>query len=440
MNIAVIGTGYVGLVTGVCLSELGHRVICIDQNPDKISILRDGISPIYEPGLEPLMIDNMDAGRLDFTTSMEEGLSSAEIIYITVGTPPREDGSADLSHISQVADEIAAHLQKEAVIVIKSTVPVGTNEYVKNRIEGMLANPVRIRMVSNPEFLREGSAVQDTFHGDRIIIGTEDEESASIMEKLYSHLQIPVYTTDIRSSEMIKYASNAFLATKISFMNEISNVCEKLGADVESVAIGMGLDKRIGNQFLKAGIGYGGSCFPKDTKALMQIAGNVHYDFKLLKSVIEVNADQQTILIGKALERFGTVRGKRIALLGLAFKPNTDDMREAPSIAIARHLINLGAEVIGYDPVANGHAEHVLPVQVRYAETLQEALWQADVGFILTEWAEICALDLHQVSLWMREAVLFDGRNCFSLGQAAAAGVEYHSIGRKSVAKERLFV
>ncbi|MBC8081146.1 MAG: UDP-glucose/GDP-mannose dehydrogenase family protein [Gorillibacterium sp.] len=438
MNIAVIGTGYVGLVTGVCLSEIGHQVTCIDINEEKVAKMKQGISPIYEPGLEKLMIRNRDAGRLNFTTSHREGFLWADLIIIAVGTPQREDGSANLAYIEQAAKDIGRHIRNDSIIVVKSTVPVGTNEYVKAVIEGHLKQIVKIRIASNPEFLREGSAVHDTFHGDRIVIGAEDEETGKVLEQVYLPFGVPIYQTDLRSAEMIKYASNAFLATKISFMNEISNVCEKLGANVEHVALGMGMDKRIGGQFLKAGIGYGGSCFPKDTKALVQMSGDVEYVFKLLHSVIEVNRDQQTKLVRSAMARFGHVKGMRIALLGLAFKPNTDDMREAPSIAIAEQLVALGADVIGYDPVAMKGAKHVLPEEMSYAASIKEALLDADAAFILTEWPEIASLDLDLARAWMKEPIIFDGRNCFTLDAAIAAGFEYHSIGRKSIVKESL--
>ncbi|MFD2613941.1 UDP-glucose dehydrogenase family protein [Paenibacillus gansuensis] len=436
MNIAVIGTGYVGLVTGVCLAETGNRVTCIDVDEQKVLKLRDGISPIYEPGLESLMIENLSRGRLHFTCAHEEGFREADLIFICVGTPQRPDGPADLSYIEQAARDIGRHLVKPAVIVVKSTVPVGTNEHVKAVIAANSRHSCQVRIVSNPEFLREGSAVSDTFHGDRIVIGTEDDEAAELMTELYRPFGIPVYRTDLRSAEMIKYASNAFLAAKISFINEISNVCEKLGADVESVAYGMGLDQRIGPQFLKAGIGYGGSCFPKDTNALVQIAGNVHYEFKLLKSVIEVNRDQQTKLVHKALERFGSLKGLRVALLGLAFKPHTDDMREAPSIAVARLLTELGAQVVGYDPVAATQAARVLPPEVVYAADPQQALSGSDLAMILTEWPQIRALEPADFRRWMNEPVVFDGRNCYDPQQMKSMNMEYHSIGRASVLTE----
>ncbi len=359
MNIAIFGTGYVGLVTGVCLSDIGHRVTCIDIDESKVMQMRLGISPIYEPGLNELMSKNISRDRLLFTTDCGQGIKDADVIYIAVGTPQQADGSANLKYIEQVAMDIAHNLTKDAIVVIKSTVPVGTNDYIKKIIEQNLKADLKINMVSNPEFLREGSAIHDSFYGDRIVIGTDDEKTADIMESLNKPFNVPVFKTTIRSSEMIKYAANAFLATKISFINEIANICEKLDADVEHVANGMGLDKRIGTQFLKAGIGYGGSCFPKDTHALIQIAGNVDHNFDLLKAVITVNNNQQNSIVDKVKNILGDIRGKQVAMLGLAFKPNTDDMREAASIVIANHLVKLGAKTIAYDPIAAENAKKI---------------------------------------------------------------------------------
>jgi UDPglucose 6-dehydrogenase len=436
MNITVLGTGYVGLVTGVSLSHIGHQVICVDIDEEKVNKMMAGISPVYEPGLEELMKKNINEGRLHFTTNLKEGFNSPEIIYITVGTPQKKDGSANLAFIEQVAIDIAHNVTKDVIVVTKSTVPVGTNEIIKKIINSNLNEKVIIKIVSNPEFLREGSAIHDTFYGDRIVIGSEDNESAQIIESVYKPLGIPTYITDIRSAEMIKYASNAFLATKISFINEISNVCERVGANIEEVAIGMGMDKRIGSQFLNAGIGYGGSCFPKDAHALVQIAGNVHYKFKLLKSVIEVNECQQQLLVQKALDRFGSLRGKNIALLGLSFKPETDDMREAPSIVISNKLVHLGASVIGYDPLSIENAKKLLPQEVNYTLSIEEALRNADMAFILTEWKELKKLNLELIRSWMKEPIVFDGRNCFTLDLVKEAGIEYYSIGRPAILKD----
>lgn len=432
-KIAVVGTGYVGLVTGVALSEIGHHVTCIDVDLDKVKRMQAGISPIYEPGLDELMQKNIAAGRLHFTNEHELGFHEAEVIYIAVGTPQREDGSADLQYVEQAALDIATHAKRDVIVVTKSTVPVGTNERIRDLIRTYRKRDIQVEVVSNPEFLREGSAVHDTFHGDRIVIGADDERAAAVVEEINRPFGIPIFKTDIRSAEMIKYASNAFLATKISFINEISNICEKLGANVEDVALGMGMDKRIGSQFLRAGIGYGGSCFPKDTQALVQIAGNVNHRFDLLESVIRVNNRQQALLVHKALERFGSLRGMKIALLGLAFKPNTDDMREAASIVVSNKLLEEGAEVVAYDPVAMDNARRVLDPRVRFADSVEEVLAGADAAFLLTEWPEFQELSFDVFVRLMKEPVLFDGRNCFSLEYVRNYPVEYHSVGRPSV-------
>jgi len=434
MEISVIGTGYVGLATGVALSEIGHNVICIDIDKQKIEKMQQGQSPIYEPGLDELMKKNIESGRLRFTTDYKQGMVEAEVIYIAVGTPQKEDGSADLTYIEQVAKAIGEHIERDGVVIVtKSTVPVGTNEKVKNWIKSSLKKEVQFDIVSNPEFLREGSAIYDMFHGDRIVIGAENERAASIIEEIYKPFGIPIFKTDIKSAEMIKYASNAFLATKISFINEIANICEKVGANIDDVAYGMGLDSRIGPQFLKAGIGYGGSCFPKDTRALVQIAGNVHHKFELLEAVISVNNKQQVKLVEKAIEELGSLKGKKVALLGLAFKPNTDDMREAASIVISKQLLNHGASIKAYDPVAIENAKKVLPREINFVNTIEEALLDTDVAFILTEWEQIKSIDPNKFVELMNEPVIFDGRNCFDLNYMKRYKVNYHSIGRPSI-------
>lgn len=439
MNISVIGTGYVGLVTGVSLSEIGHNVICIDIDADKVNRMKKGISPIYEPGLDELMIKNIEREHLTFTTDHKMAFENADVIYIAVGTPQNADGSANLAFIEQAARDIAQNITKDIIVVTKSTVPVGTNHHIKKVIEQSLIKKVSVKVVSNPEFLREGSAVNDTFNGDRIVIGTDDSDAGNVIEEINAPFGIPVYKTDVKSAEMIKYASNAFLATKISFINEIANICEKVGANVEDVAVGMGQDKRIGSQFLNAGIGYGGSCFPKDTNALVQIAGNYEHNFELLKSVIKVNNSQQRILVDKILNRVNSLQGKRVAVLGLAFKPNTDDMREAASIPITHELINLGAEVIAYDPIAIENAKKVLPSKVTYVETIDDAVADADVALILTEWEEIINYPLSKYNEFMKQPLLFDGRNCFNIEDISNANIEYYSIGRPSVKNEPVF-
>ncbi|GAA1374197.1 UDP-glucose 6-dehydrogenase UglF [Peribacillus frigoritolerans] len=434
MKIAVLGTGYVGLSTGVCLSEIGHNVICIDTDEQKIKSLRQGISPIYEPGLENLLIQNAAAGRLLFTTSHREALNGAEIIIIAVGTPQMEDGGADLSYIVQAAKDIAANLVQSSVVVIKSTVPVGTNDFIKSIIEEHCNESVTFNMVSNPEFLRQGSAVMDTMQADRIIIGSENDEAAKKVQEMYRPLNVPFILTSIRSAEMIKYASNAFLATKISFINEVANLCGVVGADVKDVAKGMGKDKRIGEAFLQPGIGYGGSCFPKDVKALLHTANLNGVHFSLLKETVAINDFQQELLVTKAINRLGDLKGKKVAMLGLAFKPETDDMREAPSIKIARSLTKLGAEVVAYDPVAVDNAKNILGDTIRFASTVREAAVNADAVFIVTEWKEFRLLDLKTLMTTMRRPIIFDGRNCLEEDRIRACKkIEYYPIGRPAI-------
>lgn len=437
MKIAVLGTGYVGLSTGVCLSEIGHNVICIDTDEQKIKSLRQGISPIYEPGLENLLAQNAAAGRLLFTTSHREALNGAEIIIIAVGTPQMEDGGADLSYIVQAAKDIAANLVQSSVVVIKSTVPVGTNDFIKCIIEEHCNERFTFNMVSNPEFLRQGSAVMDTMQADRIIIGSENDEAAKKVQEMYRPLNVPFILTSIRSAEMIKYASNAFLATKISFINEVANLCGVVGADVKDVAKGMGKDKRIGEAFLQPGIGYGGSCFPKDVKALLHTANLNGVHFSLLKETVAINDFQQELLVTKAINRLGDLKGKKVAMLGLAFKPETDDMREAPSIKIARSLTKLGAEVVAYDPVAVDNAKNILGDTIRFASTVREAAVNADAVFIVTEWKEFRHLDLKTLMTTMRRPIVFDGRNCIEEDRIRACKkIEYYPIGRPAIVIE----
>lgn len=431
MKIAIIGTGYVGLVTGVCLAEIGHEVTCIDINPHKIDQLKRGISPIYEPGLEELMEKNRAEERLDFTTNDITGLKEKEVIYIAVGTPESADGTADLSYVFNAARSIGQNITQDVVVVTKSTVPIGTNVKIRQLILANLQGNHCAEVVSNPEFLREGSAIHDSFKGDRIVIGADNAEAGNIVEKINKPFGLPILRTSIHSAEMIKYASNAFLATKISFINEIANLSEKTNADIEEVAKGMGMDRRIGDRFLNAGIGYGGSCFPKDTHALVKISEEFNHDFHLLKSVISINEKQKTLLVKKALERFGSLSGKKVALLGLAFKPETDDMREAASIPIAAELVELGAEVIGYDPIAAGNAKKVLPEEVIYADQIEEAIKQADLVFIVTEWEEIVEKTLFLSNLFMEKPVIFDGRNCYSDEDIKNFNGEYVSVGRE---------
>ena len=436
MRIAVIGTGYVGLSTGVCLAEIGHEVVCIDVDEEKINTLKQGGSPIYEPGLEDLLVKNSTAGKLAFTTSHVEGLNSADIIIIAVGTPQSDDGRANLSFLEQAAKDLADHIDHDSIVVIKSTVPVGTNDYFKQLLVKQLRKKVEIQMVSNPEFLRQGSAIQDTMKPDRIIIGSENMKAAGKIREMYSPLNAPILITSVKSAEMIKYASNAFLATKISFINEIANLCEAVGADVEDVAKGMGKDHRIGAAFLNAGIGYGGSCFPKDVKALLHSSKSHGVTFSLLEETVTINDAQKELLVKKALNRFGSLKGKQIAILGLAFKPETDDMREAPSIIIAKSLTRLGAIVTAYDPVAIGNARKIIGNEIMYASSAIEAVSGADALFIVTEWKEFRQLELAELLRGMKQPVIFDGRNCLDEKEIKTCGaVEYYPVGRPGIIK-----
>ncbi|MDC3415865.1 UDP-glucose dehydrogenase family protein [Aquibacillus salsiterrae] len=430
MRITMVGLGYVGLVTAASLAEIGHHVTCVDQDENKVRQLKEGILPFYEPGLRELITNLTSKSSLTFTTSLERSCLGAEVIYIAVGTPPNDDGTVDLSSLETVALQLAGYIKADVIVVIKSTVPVGTNDYVKRLIDEHLPTPVSVDIVSNPEFLREGTALHDTFFGDRIVIGANNPDAAKVIEEINKPFNVPIVKTTLQNAEMIKYASNAFLATKISFINEIANICEKVGADIADVAKAMGMDKRIGPQFLQAGIGYGGSCFPKDTRALMQISGNVAHEFALLKAVIDVNNKQQTLLVEKAKQRFGKLDERRIAVLGLAFKPNTDDIREAASLVVIEQLLTEGATVTVYDPVAMNNAKLVLNDQVLYAESVEAALKEADMALIVTEWEIIKQADLPKWRNLMNEPIIFDGRNCFDPSKMAEHNIEYHSIGR----------
>jgi UDPglucose 6-dehydrogenase len=433
MDIVIVGTGYVGLVTGVALAEAGHTVTCLDINKEKIAKLKAGKSPIYEPGLEELLKKNIEANRLFFTINEKEAYTNAKIIMITVGTPEQEDGSANLTYLEEVIVSIGKYINNDVIVIIKSTVPVGTSDYIKDLLNNVKEKPVNVEIVSNPEFLREGSAINDALNGDRIVIGSDSDWAAGIVEQLYEPFNITIFKTDIRSAEMIKYASNAFLATKISFINEIANLCSKLDANIDDVSKGMGLDKRIGNQFLQAGIGYGGSCFPKDTKALAQIATNVEHHFELLEAVIKVNQKQQRYLLDLAKEIFPTLKGLRVALLGLAFKPNTDDMRESASILLAQELIKLGAQVTAYDPVAIENAVGVLPDEVVFIDSINDALVNTHCAMIITDWENIKQMDLNIIVEQMSTPILLDGRNCFDLKDIKRYKIDYYSIGRPPV-------
>ena len=429
MKLAVIGTGYVGLVSGVCFSDLGNQVICVDNNPLKVEMLDHGEVPIYEPGLKELIDKNKAAGRLSFSFDTKSAVEASDIVLLAVGTPSLPNGEANLSYIEQAAKDVAGALNGFKIIATKSTVPVGTNEYIERIVSEHTNFPFSIASI--PEFLREGSAIQDTFNPDRIVLGCSDQETLNTLIELHKPLTSNIITTDIRSAEMIKYASNAFLATKISFINEIANICEKVGADVTRVAEGMGYDRRIGSSFLQAGIGYGGSCFPKDTEALIQIAGNVDYEFKLLKSVVEVNKDQRFNIIRKLQEALGSLQGKNIAIWGLAFKPETDDIRDAPAIEIIEELIKLGANVKAYDPVATANFKlKVNHSSIKWCDDALETASQSDALCLLTEWSEFAQIDLVQLASLMAHPILIDGRNVYDPVKVKEASFIYYSVGR----------
>ncbi|MDQ1626672.1 MAG: UDPglucose 6-dehydrogenase [Actinomycetota bacterium] len=423
-RIAVFGAGYVGLVTGACFADLGHRVVLRDVLPEKIEVLRRGEIPIYEPGLDALVERNRD--RLTFTTEVAEAVDGADFVYVAVGTPPTYSGDADLSAVWRVVDELPA-LDRRIVLVMKSTVPVGTGDKVRAALDARgLTN---VGYVSNPEFLAEGTALHDFMSPDRVVVGAFDPADAGVVAELYATLTAPIVRTDVSSAEMIKMASNAFLSTRISFINEIANVCELVGADVTAVAEGMGLDHRLGRHFLKAGIGFGGSCFPKDISALKQLAGNSGYHFQLLSSVIEVNELQKRRVIGKLQKHLGDLRQRRVALLGLAFKPGTDDMREAPSLVLASRLLAEAAEVRTWDPVAS--AEHLLPAATQ-CPTVEKAVEGADAAVIVTEWPELADLARAEIRDLMARPLIIDGRNLLDPEQVRRAGFAYECIGRPS--------
>src|SRR5881397_2366476 len=433
MNICVVGTGYVGLVTGAVFADLGNDVICVDNQPEKVAALQAGEMPIYEPGLEEMVGRNVADARLAFTTDLAAAVRRALIIFITVGTPPKADGETDLSAVEQVAAAIGKAMEKYTVIVNKSTVPVGTGDFVRDVIARHQRQRVPFDVVSNPEFLREGSAIEDTLRPDRIVIGAPNQQVAMTLLELYAPLERPMIITDVPSAEMIKYASNAFLATKISFINAIANICELAGADVAQVMKGMGLDPRIGSAFLQAGLGYGGSCFPKDTESLVHTAAALGYKFDVLRAVVDVNARRAAHFVSMIEQALAPLQARRVAILGLAFKPNTDDMRDAKSIEVITRLVELGATVTAYDPVAMTNARKMLPTVVEYADSPYAAAAGADGVALITEWNEFKFLNLERLRTAMRRPVVFDGRNLWEAERMRRLGFEYYSIGRKPV-------
>ena len=435
-KIAVAGTGYVGLVAGVCFAEVGHNVTCVDIDESKVKLMESGVSPIYEEGLEELMKKNYLAGRLHYTTDYKSAYKDADAIFIGVGTPEQPDGSANLSYIATVARQIAENIEKDCLVVVKSTVPVGTNDKVEQFINDFLVNDVKVEVASNPEFLAQGTAVHDTLHAARIIIGSESKWAEDMLMDIYKPFNLPIVSVNRRSAEMIKYASNDFLALKISYMNDIANLCELVGANIQDVAKGMSYDERIGSKFLNAGIGYGGSCFPKDTKALEYLARQNGYELKTIKAAIEVNKEQKTKLFKKASRRLITFNGLKVAVLGLTFKPGTDDLRESPSLENVPLLLDKGAEIYAYDPVGRKNFEKIYPEgkcrngSIYYVDNIEEALNGANVCFIFTEWKEIKNIKPELYKNLMKTPLVYDGRNIYDIDDMKNYGIEYNSIGR----------
>jgi UDPglucose 6-dehydrogenase len=432
VDIAVIGTGYVGLVTGAGLADFGNDVICVDVDVKKIEALRNGVIPIYEPGLDTLVSKNVSEGRLRFTTDLAEAVSAARAIFIAVGTPPKADGSADLRYVKEVAGSIAKHMNGPKLIITKSTVPIGTGKIIAEIIESS-GTPHRASIVSNPEFLREGSAIEDFMKPDRVVIGASDPESAEMMKEIYAplhSLEIPFVVTNVESSELIKYASNGFLATKITFINEIAVVCEQVGANVQDVAIGMGLDSRIGPKFLQAGPGFGGSCFPKDTSAMADISRQYGYEFQIMEAVLRVNDSVKLRMIDKIVAALGgEVEGKTIGILGLAFKPETDDMRDSPTIPLIMGLQQRGASIRAYDPQAIENSKSIFE-NVEYCDDAYQTAAGADLLVLATEWNEFRALNFEKIRKALRQPILVDLRNVYDPHKMAALGFEYFSVGR----------
>jgi UDPglucose 6-dehydrogenase len=439
MKIVVIGTGYVGLVTGTCFAEVGIDVTCIDIDSEKIENLKKGIMPIYEPGLEEMVLRNVEKGRLHFSTSLAESVKDCDVAFIAVGTPPGEDGSADLKYVIGVAREIGANINDYIVVVTKSTVPVGTAKKVKAAVKEELDKrntTIEFDVASNPEFLKEGAAIDDFLRPDRIVIGVESKKAEDIMRRLYKPFLLnghPIIFMDVPSAEMTKYAANAMLATKISFMNDIANLCEIMGADVNLVRKGIGSDPRIGQKFIYPGIGYGGSCFPKDVKALIRTAAENGYNMRILNAVEEVNEAQKSVLFNKIMKHYnGAIKGKTFGIWGLSFKPKTDDMREAPSLVIIQHLLNAGANIKTYDPVAMHEAKKILGEQVEYCKDQYDAIIDVDALLVVTEWPEFRSPNFKVMAKLMKSKTIFDGRNIYDLDEMKDNGYTYYCIGVKT--------
>ena len=438
MKIAVIGTGYVGLVTGTCLAEVGTDVACIDIDQKKIEGLKDGIMPIYEPGLENLVVKNYKKRKLHFTTDIADGIKDADVAFIAVGTPPGEDGSADLQYVLAVASQIGQYMSSYGVVVTKSTVPVGTAEKVRGAVQAELDKrgvALEFDIASNPEFLKEGAAIQDFMKPDRIVVGVDSERAQDTMDKLYKPFIMnghPLIFMDIPSAEMTKYAANAMLATRISFMNDVANLCELMGADVNAVRKGIGSDPRIGSRFIYAGIGYGGSCFPKDVKALIKTAKENDYTMRILEAVEDVNEDQKSVIFNKLTYSIGAdLSGKKFAMWGLSFKPNTDDMREAPSLVLIDKIIAAGGEVVAYDPVSMTETKHMIGDKIKYVDDPYDALDDADALLLITEWSEFKLPHFDIIGEKLKNKLILDGRNVYDRNEMQELGFEYYSIGSK---------
>ncbi|MBN2743461.1 UDPglucose 6-dehydrogenase [Breznakibacter xylanolyticus] len=443
MKIAVVGTGYVGLVTGTCFAETGINVTCVDIDETKISKLKSGIIPIYEPGLDQLVLQNVEKGRLHFTTNVRESIEQSELVFIAVGTPPGEDGSADLRHVLEVARQVGRFMTNYLVVVTKSTVPIGTAVKVKAAIQDELQKrgvELDFDVASNPEFLKEGNAIDDFMKPDRIVVGTETEQAQKVLSKLYKPFTLnghPILFMDVPSAEMTKYAANAMLATKISFINDIANLCELVGADISMVRQGIGSDARIGNKFIYAGAGYGGSCFPKDVKAIIKTAESYGYRLRLLEAVDNINEDQKKILVKKISQHFKNhLEGKTFAVWGLSFKPHTDDMREAPSVVIIKKLIKAGAKVKVYDPVAMHEAQKVFGNTIEYGKDPYDVLIDADALVLITEWPEFRILNYKILEKLLKNKVVFDGRNIYDMAEMTENGFDYYGIGRTNVKED----
>lgn len=432
MKIVVAGTGYVGLVTAVCLSEIGHTVTCVDVDENKIKMLNEGKSPIFEPDLEELMFKNKE--KLTYTLDSKNAYKNADVIFIGVGTPEKKDGSANLKYVFEAVKEIAESIEKDCIIAVKSTVPIGTNKKIEKLIRNILKNKkIKVEIVSNPEFLSQGTAVKDTLHAQRIVLDLQSKYAEKVMKEVYNGFGQPYIVTNRESAEMIKYASNDFLALKISYINEIANLCEIVGANIQDVAKGMGMDKRIGNKFLNAGIGYGGSCFPKDTKALNWLANFNDYELKTIKAAIEVNENQKLKLIKKARKYYESFEGLNVAVLGLTFKPNTDDLREAPSLINIPILLDDGANIKAYDPIGEKNFKKIYPKEIEYCNSVEETLKNADICFIFTEWDFVKTIELSLFNKLMKKPIIIDGRNCYDLEEIKKHKVVYESIGRKTI-------